>query len=203
MNKWLVLMLLADAPSIPAGDRLVDATTVVPSLQLDLRYATPDNFLHRAVYPEGSRCLLLKDSADKLAVATKALEPKGFRLSVFDCFRPRSVQYEMWKILPKPGYVADPRSGSNHNKGGAVDLTMVQLDGGVVEMPTPFDTFSKAAHHGYQGGTTVSRRNRETLREAMEGAGFKRNPMEWWHYDVPNAGKLPLLEASLVADAGS
>ena len=88
----------------------------------------------------------------------------------------------------------DPRTGSNHNRGAAVDLTLAKADGGEVEMPTPFDTFSEAAHHGYDGGTGLSRQNRETLRAAMEGAGFKRNRMEWWHYDLPDTKSYPVLD---------
>ncbi|MBN8465106.1 D-alanyl-D-alanine dipeptidase [Corallococcus exiguus] len=180
-------------PVAPKAE-LVDATTVIPDLVLDLRYATKDNFLKRQVYPDGARCLLLPDSVKRLTQAADALRPQGYRLKVYDCYRPRAVQYEMWKILPKPGYVADPRKGSNHNRGGAVDLTLVTKDGAEVEMPTPFDDFTPAAHHGYTGGTPASREHREVLRKAMEGAGFQRNRMEWWHYDLPGATKLPVLD---------
>jgi D-alanyl-D-alanine dipeptidase len=173
---------------------LVQATTVVPDLVEDLRYATEDNFLKRKVYPDTARCLLLPESAQRLKQAADVLRPKGYRLKVYDCYRPRAVQWEMWKIMPVPGYVADPRKGSNHNRGGAVDLTLVTLDGKEVEMPTAFDAFVPAAHHGYAGGTEASRKHREILREAMEGAGFKRNRMEWWHYDLPDATKRPVLD---------
>jgi zinc D-Ala-D-Ala dipeptidase len=159
-----------------------------------MRYATDDNFLKRKVYPEDARCLLLPDTAKRLKKAADTLRQKGYRLKVYDCYRPRAVQYEMWKIMPEPGYVADPKFGSNHNRGAAVDLTLVTLDGAAVEMPTPFDDFTPAAHHGYTGGTEASRQHREVLREAMEGAGFKRNKMEWWHYDLPGAKKLPVLD---------
>lgn len=202
--RWAALaLLLADLPTVPAHGRLVDATSTVPGLALDLRYATQDNFLHRAVYPPDARCLLLRDTAQRLERAAVLLKPHGYRLKVFDCFRPRSVQYEMWRIMPKPGYVADPKWGSNHNRGAAVDLTLVQLDGGFVEMPTDFDSFSQAAHHGYSRGSAASRQHRDVLRGAMEDAGFKKNPMEWWHYDAPLAEKQPLLEAPLGADGGT
>lgn len=179
-----------------AGDiaPLVDATSVVEDLGLDLRYATADNFLKKKVYPDSARCLLLPESASKLKAAAAVLRPQGYRLKVYDCYRPRAVQWEMWKIMPVPGYVADPRKGSNHNRGGAVDLTMVTLEGKEVEMPTPFDTFTPEAHHGYAGGTEASRKHREILREAMEGAGFVPNRMEWWHYDLPDAKTRPVLD---------
>jgi D-alanyl-D-alanine dipeptidase len=186
---------LALALWLSAGDSpVVDATEVIPDLVVDLRYATDDNFLKRRVYPEDARCMLLKDSAQRLKKAADALRAKGYRLKVYDCYRPRAVQYEMWKIMPQPGYVANPKFGSNHNRGAAVDLTLVRLDGAEVEMPTKFDDFTPAAHHGYKGGTEASRKHREILREAMEGAGFKRNKMEWWHYDLPGAKKLPVLD---------
>ncbi|RKH20837.1 D-alanyl-D-alanine dipeptidase [Corallococcus sp. CA047B] len=204
----LTLALFASAPALAEDAKpkpaptatpkpkveLVDAATVIPDLILDLRYATKDNFLKRQVYPDGARCLLLPDSVNRLKKAADVLRPQGYRLRVYDCYRPRAVQYEMWKILPKPGYVANPAKGSNHNRGGAVDLTLATAEGGEVEMPTPFDDFTPKAHHGYMGGTPASREHREVLRAAMEGVGFQRNKMEWWHYDLPGATKLPVLD---------
>lgn len=190
----------AKPTKVPGASPLVDAATVVEDLALDLRYATEDNFLKKKVYPDTARCLLLPESARKLKAAADALRPKGYRLKVYDCYRPRAVQWEMWKIMPVPGYVADPRKGSNHNRGGAVDLTLVTLDGQEVEMPTAFDTFTPAAHHGYAGGTEASRRHREVLREAMLGAGFTPNRMEWWHYDLPDAKSRPVLDVPFTTE---
>ncbi|XXF77126.1 D-alanyl-D-alanine dipeptidase [Myxococcaceae bacterium GXIMD 01537] len=184
---------------LSAGSPLVDAAEVVKDLGVDLRYATADNFLKRKVYPDEARCLLLPETAARLKKAADALRPQGYRLKVYDCYRPLAVQWEMWKILPKPGYVADPRTGGNHNRGAAVDLTLMTPEGREVEMPTPFDTFSPAAHHGYTGGTEASRKHREVLRAAMLGAGFTPNRMEWWHYDLPGARKLPVLDVPFTA----
>ena len=188
----LLALLAAEPP------KLVEAKTLVKDLVVDLRYATPDNFLRKQVYPDGSRCLLLEDSAKRLEKAAEGLRKQGYRLKVWDCYRPHAVQFEMWKIFPKPGYVAEPKAGSNHNRGGAVDLTLVTLEGKDVELPTPFDSFTKAAHHGYDGGTDASRANRETLKAAMESAGFVKNPMEWWHWDLPDAKSRPILDEPLV-----
>jgi zinc D-Ala-D-Ala dipeptidase len=182
----------------PTGS-LVDVAERIPDAVLDLRYATPDNFLKRKVYPDGARCLLHPDAAANLVKAANALRAQGFRIRLYDCFRPRSVQWQMWKILPKPGYVADPRKGSNHNRGVAVDLTLADLHGREVEMPTGFDNFTPAAHHGDQSASAAARRHREILLRAMEGAGFRRNAMEWWHYDLQGALKYPVLEARLAA----
>jgi D-alanyl-D-alanine dipeptidase len=179
-----------------AAATLVDATTVVPDLLLDLRYATENNFLHKKVYP-AARCLLLPDVAARLARAQTRLRAGGLRLKMWDCYRPRSVQWKMWKIYPHEGYVANPRKGSNHNRGAAVDVTVVALDGAAVPVPTEFDTFSENAHAAFPGVPEDARKNRETLRAAMEAEGFRVNPMEWWHYDAPGATRLPVLDEPL------
>jgi D-alanyl-D-alanine dipeptidase len=95
--------------------------------------------------------------------------------------------------MPQRGYVADPsKGGSHHNRAAAVDLTLVTKDGAELEMPSGFDTFGRPAHHWYQGGTEASKKNRQALRDLMEGVGLERNPMEWWHYQLVDAIKLPL-----------
>lgn len=189
----ILLALVALFSSADAGvEPLVDAQAMVPGLEVELRYATPENFLHRAVYPPGARCLLLPSTAAALSRAAKDVKTKGFRLKAYDCYRPISVQREMWKLFPHRGYVANPEKGSNHNRGAAVDLTLIKLDGSPVEMPSAFDFFGEAAHQSYEGGSEEARRNRETLRAAMEAAGFVKNRMEWWHYDLPHAAQYPL-----------
>jgi zinc D-Ala-D-Ala dipeptidase len=191
-----VLMAAAPAP-------LEEVTARIPDAVVDLRYATPDNFMKKQVYPTGARALLVPEAVDKLAEAAKALKAKGFRIKLWDCYRPRSVQQELWNIMPQKGLVADPKTGSHHNRGAAVDLTLVDKDGKDVEMPTGFDDFSKASRHYFQGGTETARKHRDLLREVMEAAGFKRNPMEWWHYELPEAVKYPLRDDSFAAlDAG-
>jgi D-alanyl-D-alanine dipeptidase len=187
----LLALALAAAPDggVPA---LVDVAARLPDAVVDLRYATAENFMGKAVYPPTARCLLVEPSARRLEVAATTLRAQGYRLRLYDCYRPRSVQWELWRVFPKPGYVADPRKGSNHNRGGAVDLSLVTLDGGAVAMPSPYDFFGPAAHHGFDGGTAEARANRERLAAAMTGAGFTINPMEWWHYDLPDARRYPL-----------
>jgi D-alanyl-D-alanine dipeptidase len=176
----------------PAKEPLVDAAKLIPTLVVDLRYATEDNFLKARVYPAEARCLLLEPAAQRLAAVAQALEKKHYRLKVWDCYRPLSVQFQMWKVFPKRGYVADPnKGGSHHNRGAAVDLTLITPDGKEVEMPTGYDSFTQAAHHWYTGGTPASLEHRALLREVMEAAGFNRNPMEWWHYDLPESISYP------------
>lgn len=181
-------VILAAAPMEP----LVEVTSLIPDAVVDLRYATADNFMKKQVYPSTARCLLLERSAKMLKGAADELRAKGFRLRLYDCYRPHHVQFELWKVMPVPGYVAEPVKGSNHNRGGAVDLGLVTLDGADVEFPSPYDFFGKAGHHGYAGGTAASREHRELLRTTMEALGFKKNQMEWWHYDLPDAAKYPL-----------
>lgn len=185
------------ATTPPPRPKVVEVQQVIPDLVLDLRYATDDNFLKRRVYPKDATCFLRREAAEKLKAAAEQVRRQGFRLRVFDCYRPLSVQWEMWKILPKPGYVADPNKGSKHNRGIAVDLTLADAEGNAVEMPTDFDTFSKAAHHGFEGASEAAKKHRAILREAMEAAGFKKNRMEWWHYDLPGAGQFPILDVPL------
>lgn len=191
----LAVLAAADAGT---GATLVDAAARVPGLVVKLPYATGDNFLGRAVYPEDARCLLLPGVAVRLAKVARALEPRGFRLMAWDCYRPIHVQWAMWKLVPRKGYVADPHTGSNHNRGAAVDVTLVALDGAAVEMPTAFDTFGPAAHHGSNAGTAEARAHREVLRQAMVDAGFRPNRMEWWHYDAPERRGAPVLDVALV-----
>lgn len=172
---------------------LVDVRTVVPDVVLDIRYATADNFLKKAIYPFPA-AYLRKTTAQKLARAAKSLRAKGFRLKIFDGYRPLSAQKKMWEILPDTRYVADPKKGSYHNRGGAVDLTLAHLDGSSVEMPSDYDDFSPRARHGDPGASPQAKKNLKILRDAMEAAGFKSLKEEWWHYHDPEARSYPVLD---------
>ncbi len=193
------LMAGLSVGAAPVQTPLVEAAPAVQGLAVALRYTTADNFLHRPLYPEGARCLLRPEAVAALAKATEQLRAHGFRPKAWDCYRPRSVQWQMWKAYPHPGYVADPRYGSNHNRGAAIDLTLVDLAGEAVEMPTDFDSFTPAAHQGYAGGSAASRQHRELLKEAMVAAGFRPNRMEWWHFDLPGARAFPVLDVPFVS----
>jgi zinc D-Ala-D-Ala dipeptidase len=199
MPALFAMLLLGAAP-----DALVEVTTVVPDAVVDLRYATADNFMKKQVYPADARCLLLERSARQLKTAADVLRAKGYRVRLYDCYRPHHVQFELWKVMPVPGYVAEPKKGSNHNRGGAVDLGLVTLDGGDVDFPSPYDFFGPQAHHGFRKAGASALAHRELLRRTMEEAGFKKNPMEWWHYDLPDAAKYPLKDEPFVlpADGG-
>lgn len=198
----LLALALAAGPASRAeasgrAHDLVDVAARIPDALVDLRYATPRNFLGRAVYPAGARCLLRAPVADRLARAAARLRAEGLRLRLWDCYRPVAVQREMWRLVPRPGYVADPAKGSNHNRGAAVDVGLAGADGGEVPVPTDFDTFSPRAHARAAGLPPAAARNRDRLREAMEAEGFRVNRMEWWHFDAPEARGAPLLDAEL------
>jgi len=129
-------------------NEFVDIEKLSTYFVLDMKYATNDNFLKEAVYP-CAKCYVKGIVAKALMKANKDFMKKGYRIKLFDCYRPHSVQKKMWKIYPNPGYVANPKGGSIHNKGAAVDITLTDLKGNQVDMGTPFDHFGKEAHHAY------------------------------------------------------
>jgi D-alanyl-D-alanine dipeptidase len=177
---------------------LVDVSEVVPDAVVDLRYATSDNLVHRAVYPAGARCLLLAPVAARLARVAARLRAEGLRLRLWDCYRPLAVQRELWRAVPHKGLVADPAKGSHHNRGAAVDVAVAAADGGPVALPTGFDDVGRRARlAAVDGVSPEARTNRERLRGAMVAEGFRPNRMEWWHYDAPEARGARILEAPL------
>ncbi len=130
----LLLAGCATSPKNPAD--LVDVQRVIPNIVLDIRYATTNNFTGQTLYPV-ARCCLRREAADRLREVQVQLKPLGLKLKVFDGYRPLSVQKKMWEVYPHEGFVADPAKGSRHNRGAAVDLTLIKLDGTEVPMPTP------------------------------------------------------------------
>lgn len=193
---WIALAAAPSSPAPkPAGGELVDVQTVVPDLVVDLRYARPDNFLGKAVYPPSARCYLRRDAAERLArVARKLRDEDGTRLHAYDCYRPHAVQVLMWNLFPRRGYVAPPQGGSVHNRGGALDLTLADRDGKPLPMPSAHDEFSRRSWHSYQGASPVEAKNRARLKAAMEAEGFTPVRMEWWHYEAPGAHGWKLLD---------
>ena len=154
----------------------------LPGLLVERPYETANNTFKTRLYDD-SYCFLRRGTAKKLAKAAELLRAQGLKLKVWDAYRPLSVQRKMWKITPDKRYVAPPSGGSKHNRGAAVDVTLVTADGGEVEMPTGYDEFSRRAHHSYRGGTAESRHNREILKQAMLKAGFRPLSTEWWHWE--------------------
>ncbi len=170
----------ADA-SRKAAD-IVDLKTVSPHIIVDMKYATEDNFTKKRLY-NSNTCFLRRSTAIKLDAVQKKLEKMNLGLKVWDCYRPLAVQRILWGILPDERYVANPATGSRHNRASAVDLTLVDSQGGELQMPTGFDDFSPRADHHCQDLPDQAIRNRELLKDLMEKAGFIPLPEEWWHYD--------------------
>lgn len=167
---------------------LVEVATLDPSLRLDVRYAGSDNFLRAPIYPE-ARVFLQRPAAEAVVRANRALQAHGYGLLLFDGYRPWYVTWMFWEATPaeKRNFVADPATGSRHNRGCAIDLTLFDLKTGLeVSMPSGYDEFSERAHPDYTGGTTEQRAARDLLRSAMEAEGFTVNDDEWWHYDYRN-----------------
>jgi zinc D-Ala-D-Ala dipeptidase len=161
---------------------LVNLQTIVPDVVVDMRYAGSDNFTGKKIYDCG-RCFLKAETAAKVAIAQDELKKRGLSLKMWDCYRPPAAQRLFWSLVPDPRYVADPKTGSRHNRGNAVDVTLVDFSGRELEMPTGFDDFSPRAGYGEKKLPGQVIENRRILSETMEKAGFKRFESEWWHYD--------------------
>ncbi len=149
----------------------------------DLRYATDNNFLKTQVY-DCAECYVRVKTAKALIQASEEFLDKGVKIKFFDCYRPNAVQFLMWKIVPNPQYVANPVKGSIHNKGGAVDITLVDLEGNELDMGTDFDFFGKRAYHDNLDLPQEVLDNRKLLKETMERHGFWSIRTEWWHYNL-------------------
>lgn len=152
----------------------------------DMKYATPDNFLKMKVY-DCAECYLRLKTVKALINANETFRKLGYKIKIFDCYRPLSIQKRMWKIVSNPKYVADPAKGSIHNRGGAVDMTLIDQDGNEINFGTDFDFFGKKASHSYKKLNRKILHNRIFLRKVMEQNGFKALESEWWHYDFSGA----------------
>ena len=182
------------APSQNARGLLVDVRAANRTVRVDMRYASTENFVRQRLY-SASRCLLVPGVVQRLGRVQARLRKRRLGLKLWDCYRPLSVQRQLWAAAPQPGYIGDPSIGSNHNRGAAVDVTLVDSSGRELAMPTDFDEFSPRAHHGAPA-SPAARQNRELLRQEMTRAGFLTLGTEWWHYDAPDALRYPLLDVA-------
>ncbi|TDO73548.1 D-alanyl-D-alanine dipeptidase [Flavobacterium chryseum] len=154
----------------------------------DMKYATEDNFLKAKVY-DCAECLLRLKTVKALVTANKDFIKKGYKIKLYDCYRPVSIQKKMFEIVPNPVYVADPKKGSIHNRGGAVDISIVDTNGKEVDMGTPFDFFGIQAGHNYTKLSNEVLSNRKFLKKVMIKNGFNSFDSEWWHYNLKTALK--------------
>ncbi|UII22304.1 M15 family metallopeptidase [Fulvivirga ligni] len=149
----------------------------------DMKYATEDNFLKKTVY-DCPDCMIRQEVADALIKVNDSLATMGYHIKFFDCYRPLDVQKAMWKIYPDARYVANPNTtGSIHNRGGAVDITLVDHEGKELDMGTGFDHFGEEAHHAYKDLPEQVIINRKLFKSMMEAFGFNAIRTEWWHYN--------------------
>lgn len=186
-----ILLILCAHFAFASDAEFVNLKKYDYSIKHDIRYATENNFTKKIVYPSAD-CFLRKSVAHALSRVQSALKMQGMRLKVYDCYRPISVQKKFWEIMPDDRYVSDPKKGSKHNRGAAVDVTLVDKNGDELEMPTPYDDFTEKAHRNYQGGSKLSLSHRKLLQSAMAKEGFIGIPTEWWHFDYKSWEQFPM-----------
>lgn len=177
--------------------RLIELVKLDPAIKLDMRYATANNFTGRVLYDE-ARAFLATPAAQAVARASKAAQADGFGLTIYDAYRPWRITKKLWDatpVGPKKEYVANPKRGSKHNRGCAVDLTLHDLPtGALVEMPTEFDDFSEKAHRDYMGASATAIANRTRLASYLEAEGFVGLSNEWWHFDFKGWEAFPVMD---------
>ena len=173
-------------------ENLTEISLATHDVALQIAYAGSDNFTGAPVYQRAA-CYLNAEAAACLSRAVDLASPIGFRLRVFDAYRPTEAQWQLWTHTPDPNFVADPRRGSPHSRGAAVDLTLEDQDGRPLEMGTPFDDFTVQSHHGRSDIGPGAQRNRALLLGIMTAAGWDYYQNEWWHYQLFNARRYPLL----------
>jgi D-alanyl-D-alanine dipeptidase len=180
-----------------ADNQLVDLETL--GIPLDVRYATPNNFMKTTLYPV-AKAYLRAPAARALVDVQRELAAQGLGIKVFDAYRPYRVTVAMWEPIKNPDYVADPAKGSRHNRGAAVDLTLIDLKTGAeLAMPTPYDDFTSRAAHAFNELPEDVLKNRALLRDVMTKHGFEPLPSEWWHYDFGGWERFALMDVDLAA----
>ena len=205
---WLFLLIAAGAawaepPPVvrdaqaPAARELVNLDSLGAGFRFDLRYATPDNFMHATLYPV-AKAYLNRDAARALIEVQHDLAAQGLGLKIFDAYRPLSVQQRMWDLIHDERYVSNPAiNAGRHTRGTAVDLTLVDREGKDLPMPTPFDDFTERAHRNAAGIPADAAHNAKVLEDAMVKRGFLPFAFEWWHFDHRDWKKHPPLDVAL------
>ena len=182
----------APAPTLP----LVPLVEIAPpafAVVTDIAYATANNITGQPVYRRPA-CYLHPDAAEKLGRAIALAAALGFGLKIFDAYRPTAAQWALWNAKPDPDFLADPRRGSPHSRGVAVDLTLLDREGRELDMGTPFDAFTPLSHHGRTDVSVTAQRNRLLLIGLMTAAGWDFYRNEWWHYQLFDSRRYPLID---------
>jgi zinc D-Ala-D-Ala dipeptidase len=171
---------------------LVEITEETHEVQLDIRYATDDNITGRPIYARPA-CYLNPEAETLLRRAIDLARPLGLGLKLFDAFRPSEAQWRLWNCRPDPEFLADPRRGSPHSRGAAIDLTLIDAAGAELDMGTAFDAFTPLSHHASTAIPLAAQRNRFLLLGLMSAAGWDFYGNEWWHYQLFDARQYPVL----------
>lgn len=174
--------------------KLVNITNYIPDIKLDIRYATDNNFTGEIIY-DTALAFVRMPVAEALQFIQQALNKRGYGLVIMDAYRPYSATIKFYEVYHDTNFVASPYSGSRHNRGAAVDVSLMNLSTGEeVQMPTPFDDFSEKASPTYMNLPANVITNRELLINEMQNHGFKVNNNEWWHFDFIGWQAYPLMD---------
>lgn len=177
-------------------NKLVDLELKIPEIVLDIRYATTNNFTGEQIYTE-PKAFVRQPVAKALANVQKSLNEKGLGLLVYDAYRPYAATVKFYEVYRDTTFVASPYSGSRHNRGAAVDVSLIDLKTGEeIDMPTVFDSFSDTAAPNFPDISSKKKRNRNLLIETMEANGFTVYPSEWWHFDYQGWDRYDLMDLS-------
>jgi D-alanyl-D-alanine dipeptidase len=177
--------------------QMIELKSLVPGIVYDLRYATRNNFTKKQLYKSGTESFMRLEPARGLQKVQQELKAKGYGLKIFDAYRPYSITKKMWDLIHDERYVANPAKGSGHNRGLAVDLTIISLASREeLNMGTSFDNFTDSAHHDFKNLPEKVLQNRTLLKQVMEKFGFKALDTEWWHYSWPNDKNYEVLDMS-------
>lgn len=174
--------------------RMVDLKVFVPHITYDLHYATKNNFTGKKLYKSGDKAFVRIQVANALKAVQKDLLKEGCGLKIWDAYRPYGATQKMWELIGDDRYVANPVKGSNHNRGLAVDITLIDSSGNELLMGTGFDNFSDTAHHNFRNLSPEILLNRQLLKTTMEKHGFVALETEWWHYAWPNNRNYDVLD---------
>lgn len=172
---------------------MIELKSLIPSLIYDLHYATKNNFTGKKLYAKGEKTFLRLEAVNALKKVQLELEKLGYGLKIWDAYRPYSITKKMWDLIGDERYVANPARGSNHNRGLAIDITLMK-DGNEVDMGTGFDNFGDSAHHSFKNLSGEVLQHRKLLKETMAKHGFTSFETEWWHYSFPNNKNYALLD---------
>ena len=189
--------LLQTEAAVDSNKKMEDIKKAIPGLLTDLKYATTHNFMHQRLYPSLQTTYLRLPAVNALRKVIEELHGKNLTIKIFDAYRPYSVTEKMWEAVKDSRYAADPATGSGHNRGIAVDLTLINLDTKTeLPMGTGFDNFSDTAHTDFAELPDAVLQNRRLLVTVMEEYGFKNLRTEWWHFSLPDANSYELLNVS-------